>query len=113
MSAPLTLYQQPVQQTLNSDQGASCDGTQKEGLRPAMYKTVQPPLNDLNFRSICANTETRVCLGHIRAASGTAVTLVNNHPFCFGRHGESGIRAVSYTCLRLIISFSVHAQRLC
>lgn len=51
-----------------------------------MYKTVQPPKNDMNFRSICANTETRVCFGHIRAASGTAIATVNNHPFAFGRH---------------------------
>lgn len=51
-----------------------------------MYKTIQPPLNDLNFRSICANTETRVCFGHIRAASGTPIATVNNHPFVFGRH---------------------------
>jgi len=51
-----------------------------------MYKTVCPPLNDLNFRSICANTETRVCFAHIRAASGTPIAAVNNHPFIFGRH---------------------------
>ena len=66
--------------------GESGDGTQKEGLRPAIYKTVQPPLNDMNFRSICANTETRVCFAHIRAATSTAITPVNNHPFVFGRH---------------------------
>ena len=54
--------------------GESGDGTQKEGLRPAIYKTVQPPLNDMNFRSICANTETRVCLAHIRAATSTAIS---------------------------------------
>jgi predicted glutamine amidotransferase len=57
-----------------------------QGLRPAMYKTIQPPLNDMNFRSICANTETRVCFAHIRAASGGSITPMNNHPFVFGRH---------------------------
>lgn len=57
-----------------------------DGLRPALYKTVSPPLNDYNFRSICANTETLACFGHIRAASGTPITPVNNHPFVFGRH---------------------------
>lgn len=64
----------------------SSDGVQKDGLRPAVYRTVHPPINDINFRSICANTETRVCFAHIRAASGTAISLVNNHPFVFGRH---------------------------
>lgn len=51
-----------------------------------MYKTIQPPVHDMNFLSICANTESRVCFGHVRAASGTAITNVNNHPFIFGRH---------------------------
>lgn len=58
----------------------------RQGLRPAMYKTIQPPRNDMNFLSICANTETRVCFGHIRASSGTAIANINSHPFVFGRH---------------------------
>ncbi|KAI9823931.1 MAG: hypothetical protein M1832_002249 [Thelocarpon impressellum] len=57
-----------------------------DGPRPALYKTTQPPLHDTNFRSICANTATRACLAHIRAATATAITPVNNHPFVFGRH---------------------------
>lgn len=68
------------------DTGESGDGTLKQGLRPSMYKSVQPPANDLNYRSICANTETRVLMAHIRAASGTPIVPVNNHPFIFGRH---------------------------
>ncbi|KAF2083528.1 N-terminal nucleophile aminohydrolase, partial [Saccharata proteae CBS 121410] len=56
------------------------------GGRPAMYKTIAPPLNDFNFRDICANTASKACFGHIRAASGTPITPVNNHPFVFGRH---------------------------
>lgn len=90
-----------------ADTGESADGTQKDvsflddndddqsyvfvsdmakGLRPALYKTIQPPRNDGNFLSICANTETRVLFGHIRASSGTAIATTNNHPFVFGRH---------------------------
>lgn len=57
-----------------------------DGLRPAMYKTISPPANDLNMKSICANTHTTVVFAHIRAASGTAITPINNHPFIFGRH---------------------------
>lgn len=57
-----------------------------QGDRPALYRTIQPPLNDLNFRSICANTATKVCFAHIRAATATPVTPVNNHPFIFGRY---------------------------
>jgi len=54
--------------------------------RPALYKNAQPPLHDPNFRSICANTASKVVFAHIRAASDTPVTAVNNHPFVFGRH---------------------------
>nr|POE72921.1 putative glutamine amidotransferase dug3 [Quercus suber] len=68
------------------DTGESGGGVQKEGLRPAMYKTVTPPLQDLNFKSICSNTDSRVVFAHIRAASGTPIVNVNNHPFIFGRH---------------------------
>ncbi|CAK1366529.1 putative glutamine amidotransferase DUG3 [Cercospora beticola] len=83
--------------------GESADGAQKDvsflddqpyvhvadiakGLRPALYKTIQPPRHESNFLSICQNTETRCLFGHIRASSGTAVANVNNHPFVFGRH---------------------------
>jgi len=68
------------------DSGASADGTLREGLRPAAYKTIVPPINDINFRSICANTESRVVFCHIRAASGTPIVHTNNHPFTWGRH---------------------------
>jgi glutamine amidotransferase len=53
---------------------------------PALYKYAGPPLHDLNFRSICANTATKACFAHIRAATATPVVAVNNHPFVFGRH---------------------------
>jgi len=65
---------------------AEQDFNGNEGSRPALYKTTQPPLNDSNFRSISANTATKVCFAHIRAATATATTPVNNHPFVFGRH---------------------------
>jgi len=53
---------------------------------PALYKNAQPPLHDTNFRSICANTASKAVFAHIRAATATPVTAVNNHPFVFGRH---------------------------
>ena len=51
-----------------------------------VYKTVQPPLHDINFRSLAANTSTNVLFAHIRAATDTPIVMVNNHPFAFGRH---------------------------
>jgi glutamine amidotransferase len=57
------------------------------GLRPALFKTSSPPMNDANFHSICANTSTTAVFAHIRAATGsTSVASINNHPFTFGRH---------------------------
>ena len=56
------------------------------GPRPALYKHSQPPTNDHNFHAICANTATHALFAHIRAATATAVTPTNNHPFVFGRH---------------------------
>lgn len=57
------------------------------GPRAAFFKTIQPPLNEHNMRSISANTSTKVLFSHIRAASlGSYVTPQNNHPFLFGRH---------------------------
>jgi glutamine amidotransferase len=55
-------------------------------LMPAMYKCAQPPISDQNFRSLCANTASTAVFAHIRAATATAVTPVNNHPFTFGRY---------------------------
>ncbi|KAL9109313.1 MAG: hypothetical protein Q9227_006068 [Pyrenula ochraceoflavens] len=62
------------------------DFGQCKGKRPALYKNSQPPTNDGNFHSICAQTSTTACFAHIRAATATSITPVNNHPFVFGRH---------------------------
>jgi glutamine amidotransferase len=60
--------------------------TDLEGSRPVVYKNAQPPNNDANFHSICAGTATKGLFAHIRAATGTSVAAINNHPFTFGRH---------------------------
>ncbi|KAK5111439.1 hypothetical protein LTR62_004891 [Meristemomyces frigidus] len=61
-------------------------GNEDEGLMPAAFKTIVVPNNDMNFKSIVRNTETKCCFAHIRAASGTPIVQTNNHPFIFGRH---------------------------
>lgn len=62
------------------------DGAPVPQLHPAQYRTIQPPINDSNFRSICANSSSKVVLAHIRATSGAGVVANNNHPFIFGIH---------------------------
>ena len=56
------------------------------GPRPILYKTTQPPLHDINFRSLASNASTLALFAHIRAATDTPIVSVNNHPFAFGRH---------------------------
>ncbi|KAI9721690.1 MAG: hypothetical protein M1828_005058 [Chrysothrix sp. TS-e1954] len=56
-----------------------------EGSRPAFYKSISPPIHDLNFRHICANTESKAVFAHVRAAT-SIVQQTNCHPFAFGRH---------------------------
>ena len=77
-------YYTPVATAFNSPTTAS--EPHLMGLRPALYKNHQPPLHDTNFRSLCANTSSTAIFAHIRAATATPVTSVNNHPFVFGRH---------------------------
>lgn len=69
----------------------------------------------MNYRSICANTETRCCFAHIRATSASAVTNVNNHPFTFGRLSFMHNGSVSdFTEIRLaicnIVSHDIYAN---
>ncbi|KAL8290097.1 hypothetical protein RQP46_003036 [Phenoliferia psychrophenolica] len=55
-------------------------------IRPCLYKSVRPPLNDLNLISIAENVSSTCIVAHVRAATGLApVTEQNSHPFVFGR----------------------------
>ena len=46
-----------------------------------------PPKNDINFRSLCANTSSSTIFAHVRMApEGSDVQQFNSHPFTFGRH---------------------------
>ncbi|KAF8310198.1 N-terminal nucleophile aminohydrolase [Clavulina sp. PMI_390] len=56
-----------------------------EGARPQLYKTAQPPANDPNFMSLCANQSSKTIFVHIRMAT-SIVQPTNSHPFVFGRH---------------------------
>ncbi|BFZ62406.1 hypothetical protein YB2330_003500 [Saitoella coloradoensis] len=70
-----------------STQSQFNSGGESDSARPCTYKNIRPALNDLNFRSLCAHTETQALFAHIRAAPGlTPVVETNNHPFVFGRY---------------------------
>ncbi|MDE2514485.1 MAG: class II glutamine amidotransferase [Rhodospirillales bacterium] len=57
------------------------------GARPApgLYREVRPAWSDENLRSLCAQVEARLFFAHVRAATGTATTRANCHPFAEGR----------------------------
>lgn len=63
-----------------------------DGVRPAMYKSPNPLVNDVNFQSICAATESNCVFAHIRASSGAPTSIVNCHPFVFGRYVSTSPR---------------------
>lgn len=52
---------------------------------PQVYKTITPPTNDINFKSLCKNTSSKTVFAHVRMAT-SQVQQFNSHPFAFGRH---------------------------
>jgi glutamine amidotransferase len=48
---------------------------------PGLYRDVRPAWSDENLRSICRHIRARLFFAHVRAATGTAVTRPNCHPF--------------------------------
>ncbi len=53
---------------------------------PGLYREVRPAWSDENLRSLCAQVRSGLFLAHVRAATGTATTRSNCHPFRAGRH---------------------------
>lgn len=52
---------------------------------PGLYREVRPAWSDENLRSICAQVRANIFFAHVRAATGTATTRANCHPFAAGR----------------------------
>lgn len=52
---------------------------------PGLYREVRPAWSDENLRSLCAQIRSRLFFAHVRAATGTATTRANCHPFAAGR----------------------------
>ena len=57
-------------------------GTRAE---PGAYRELRPAWSDENLQSICAQVQSRLFFAHVRAATGTATTRANCHPFVQGR----------------------------
>ena len=54
--------------------------------RPGLYREVHPAWSDENLLSICAQVRSSLFFAHVRAATGTATSRANCHPFALGRY---------------------------
>ncbi len=52
---------------------------------PGLYRDVRPAWSDENLRSIAAQVRSRLFFAHVRAATGTATSRANCHPYAHGR----------------------------
>ena len=52
---------------------------------PGLYREVRPAWSDENLRSIASQVRSRTFFAHVRAATGTATSRANCHPFAQGR----------------------------
>jgi predicted glutamine amidotransferase len=56
-----------------------------EHSEPGLYREVRPAWSDENLRYLCRHIRSGLFFAHVRAATGTAVTRPNCHPFASGR----------------------------
>jgi glutamine amidotransferase len=52
---------------------------------PGLYHETRPAWSDENLRYLCRHLHSHLFFAHVRAATGTAVTRQNCHPFASGR----------------------------
>jgi ergothioneine biosynthesis protein EgtC len=57
-----------------------------ERQEPGVYREIRPAWSDENLLSIARQVRSRLFFAHVRAATGTASTRANCHPFTHGRH---------------------------
>jgi glutamine amidotransferase len=51
---------------------------------PGLYRELRPAWSDENLRNLCRHLRSHLFFAHVRAATGTAVTRTNCHPFACG-----------------------------
>lgn len=51
---------------------------------PGLYRELRPAWSDENLRHLCRHLRSHLFFAHVRAATGTAVTRTNCHPFAQG-----------------------------
>lgn len=51
---------------------------------PGLFRELRPAWSDENLRHLCHHLRSHLFFAHVRAATGTAVTRTNCHPFAYG-----------------------------
>jgi predicted glutamine amidotransferase len=59
-------------------------GWYKDHPEPGLYRETRPAWSDENLRYLCRHLHSHLFFAHVRAATGTAVTRQNCHPFACG-----------------------------
>jgi predicted glutamine amidotransferase len=52
---------------------------------PGLYREIRPAWSDENLRYLCRHLTSHLFFAHVRAATGTAITRANCHPFACGK----------------------------
>jgi predicted glutamine amidotransferase len=83
---------------------------------PGLYREVRPAWSDENLKSLCAQVRSRVFFAHVRAATGTATTRANCHPFVqdrwmFMHNGQIGGYAGVRRRLEALIPDALYGAR--
>jgi glutamine amidotransferase len=81
-----------VHQSLHASEGKTETNGDGFGLgwygerpEPGLYREVRPAWSDENLRSLCSQVRSGLFFAHVRAATGTATSRANCHPFAAGR----------------------------
>lgn len=72
--------------TVHADGCGLCWYNPVLGENPAVYRSIKPVWNDSNLHHIIQKTQSKVFVGHIRAATVGTLSELNCHPFHYGRY---------------------------
>ncbi|MCU0885727.1 MAG: class II glutamine amidotransferase [Beijerinckiaceae bacterium] len=83
---------------------------------PGLYREIRPAWSDENLMSIARQVRSSLFFAHVRAATGTASTRANCHPFSHGRwlfmhNGQIGGYAAIKRRLEALIPDDLYAAR--
>ncbi|NIJ59521.1 glutamine amidotransferase [Pseudochelatococcus lubricantis] len=82
-----------VRQSLHACEGKTATNGDGFGLawygdreEPGLFRDLRPAWSDENLRSLCGQVRSPLFFAHVRAATNTATTRANCHPFVCGRY---------------------------